>query len=458
MKSLYWFIGALIAAGLAMAACDRSESDWQKAKQANTVNAFEEFRKDHPRSAHDGEAEAVIGTLTAWADAEKTGTPDGLFAFAEKHPESSLASKAMETGKKLLFEREPAIAKDFNHVETVTKAVPEQMFGGGRSDSMAIATSGIDPNGSISMVAISPTASVRYLKIQRRVDSTAMSFSGGLQDCTGVGSQIWLGGSGSWWTVKQGVRLCFKRDSAGWVFLCGAGVLKMGPSGDQVFGRSFQGCLFLFEHPDAYTREGVARDLGRLSWGGSAADREKALAVLNRLLDDPNENVRMGALEGLGLLGSPGAFASVRAYAKKKGIDLEKSKKGNERNEECILSDALGTIGGYRIIGVPELKDALSLAEAGEFFANAQEWVLSYPVWTRVSADIPIAEKALEESITDKSPKVREAAGKIAKACLPASEAKSITDRAPADSGREVRSTHSDISKKHGVQNPSKSH
>ncbi len=415
MKGLYWFLGALIAAGLAMAACDRSESDWQKAKQANTLNAFEEFRKDHPKSTHDGEAGAVIGTLTAWADAEKIGTPDGFFAFAEKYPESSLASKAMETGGKLLFEIEPAIAKDFN-------------------------PSGTDSKGSISLVAISPSASVMYLKTERPGDSFSMALSlnsvamgtATPQYCTGVGSEIRLGGSGSQWTVPQGGRLCLKRDSAGWVFLCGSGVLKLGTSGDQVFDRSFQTSLLLCGHPNEYVREGAARDLGRLSLGRSAEDRQKALAALNRLLDDPSEDVRLGALEGLGCLGSPEALASLREYAKKKGIDPGKLKKGNNRNDEAVLSDALGTIGGYRIIGVPELSDALSLAEAAEFLANAREWVLSCPVWTRFSTDIPTAEKAIEESKRHESPKIREAAEKIVKECLPASEAKPTTKTSPA--------------------------
>jgi hypothetical protein len=411
MRCVGWFIGALIAACLAVAACDRPQSDSQEAVKANTVPALQEPSKDHPKSAHDGEAEPDIETATAWANAEKTGTPDGFFAFAQKYPESSLVSKAMETGKKLLFEREPAIAKDFN-------------------------PSGMNSKGSISVVATSPSASSVLLRTERAGDFLAMAASlsglGNPQFGIGTGSEIRLGGSGSQWTVPQGERLCLRRDSAGWVFLCGSGVLKTGTSGDQVVGRSFQTCLFLCDHPNEYVREGVGRDLGRLSLGRSAADREKALAALNRLLDDPSEDVRMGALEGLGCLGSPEALASLRNYAKKKGIDPGKLKKDNKRNDRAALSDALGTIGGYRIIGVPELNDAISLAEAGQFFANAHEWVLSCPVWARVSANRSAAEKALDESKKQGNPKVREAAQKIAKECRPASEAKPSTKTTPA--------------------------
>lgn len=114
MKIFYWFIGALIASCLAMAACDRTKSGAQEAMEAGTVNAFQESGQDNPKPAPDGEADADVETRTAWADAEKAGTSDDFFAFAEKYPESSLASKALETGKKLLFEREPALAKDFN--------------------------------------------------------------------------------------------------------------------------------------------------------------------------------------------------------------------------------------------------------------------------------------------------------------------------------------------------------
>lgn len=284
MKHYYCVTGALVLLAM-FAGCDRTESDWQKAVQTRTLAAYEEFRKLHPQSPHDKEAESAIEVMTAWTDAQKANDANGYLAFSEKYPDSDLAKEAIEKAKTLLFDSEPVFAKGFN---------PEGLENqkGGIS---LIATE-------IGIVAKSegPDDGLYYsMGVGGRVTGSL----GGGKYATGVGSVIRLGGSGTNWSVPSDERLIFKHTRAGWVFLCGRGKTNPGLAGEQTLGRSFSACLLLCDHPDPVVREGAARDLPRLCAGRSETDREKTVAALRRHLDDSNEDARNAARASLASLG-----------------------------------------------------------------------------------------------------------------------------------------------------------
>jgi hypothetical protein len=60
--------------------CDRTESDWGSAKQANTVNAYREFITKHGQGAHVDEARLAIEDLN-WRDAKATNTIEAYSAY-----------------------------------------------------------------------------------------------------------------------------------------------------------------------------------------------------------------------------------------------------------------------------------------------------------------------------------------------------------------------------------------
>jgi hypothetical protein len=407
---VFTFMGLIVG-------CDRTESNWEKTKQLNTAKAYELYLKNYPQSPHNNEAKALFEILTDWEEAQKTNNSGAFFTFAEKYPDSELSRRAFEQATRLVIESEPLKAMDFN-------------------------PPGVAKNGSITLVAVQGGTVV---KTERPGEMMAFSMGGstsggGLgrpQLSTGNGSVIRLAGRGSEWSVPQGQRLCFKNTSDGWVLLCGSGILGLPfKAGSQAFGRSFSKCLVLSEHPEALVREGAARDLGRLSLGLSGPEMEKASAVLAKLLDDTSVDVRMGAFEGLGYLGVADSFTLLRSYAERKGIDLAKVQKNEDQNESTMLAEALSIIAGYRLIGKPEVKNALSIIEAGDLFIHASNWVLDCPICSRAAEDTSAAEKGLREASAVQNPRVRESVERIVKECMPTSADKLLKETLPPDTSK----------------------
>ena len=66
--------GAVVAliVALAFTGCDRTESDWIKAKQANTITAYKEFVSRHPQGARAEEAEQAM-EAQRWSAAQAAG-------------------------------------------------------------------------------------------------------------------------------------------------------------------------------------------------------------------------------------------------------------------------------------------------------------------------------------------------------------------------------------------------
>ena len=78
-------------------ACDRHEAAWEKARQTDTVSAYQAYLDDYGDTPQAADARARIKELeraAAWAAAEQADTVDAYRAFAERYPDSRQAAQA----------------------------------------------------------------------------------------------------------------------------------------------------------------------------------------------------------------------------------------------------------------------------------------------------------------------------------------------------------------------------
>jgi hypothetical protein len=87
------FLFPAIAVSLLLTACNNPESDYRKAEQANTEQAYNDFIKQHGDSPLVGQAKAHI-EHNAYSDAQKTSTIAGYEKFLERFATGQLAQQA----------------------------------------------------------------------------------------------------------------------------------------------------------------------------------------------------------------------------------------------------------------------------------------------------------------------------------------------------------------------------
>jgi cell division protein FtsN len=82
---------------LALGGCSRQQSDWQKAREANTTDSYEQFLKKYPTGEFTAQAEARVKDLYLqrdWEKARDADTPDAYQAFLKQYPDGRLAEEA----------------------------------------------------------------------------------------------------------------------------------------------------------------------------------------------------------------------------------------------------------------------------------------------------------------------------------------------------------------------------
>lgn len=92
MACLSVLLGVALLAG-----CSRQQSDWNKAHAANSIEAYQQFLKNHPSGDYTAEAQARIRELEEerdWQKARDTDTPDGYQAFLKQYPEGKWSEEA----------------------------------------------------------------------------------------------------------------------------------------------------------------------------------------------------------------------------------------------------------------------------------------------------------------------------------------------------------------------------
>jgi len=77
--------------------CSHESRDWQAAQAANTIEAYEAFVTEHPKSAHLADVQARVVQLTEdrdWQRASVTDTADAYRQFLAAHPQAKSAQEA----------------------------------------------------------------------------------------------------------------------------------------------------------------------------------------------------------------------------------------------------------------------------------------------------------------------------------------------------------------------------
>jgi hypothetical protein len=92
MKLRRMSASVLIMTTILLMGCDRTESDWKQAKDANTVAAYANFIAKHPQGPHVDEANAATESLE-WNAAEGSGSPDAFLDFYNRHPATTRFQK-----------------------------------------------------------------------------------------------------------------------------------------------------------------------------------------------------------------------------------------------------------------------------------------------------------------------------------------------------------------------------
>jgi cell division septation protein DedD len=88
--------GVLIAALLA-SGCSRQQSDWQKTRETNTADAYEQFLKKYPGGEFAPQAQARVKELYEerdWQKARDADTPEAYQAFLKQYPEGKWTEEA----------------------------------------------------------------------------------------------------------------------------------------------------------------------------------------------------------------------------------------------------------------------------------------------------------------------------------------------------------------------------
>src|ERR1700720_4567009 len=90
-------VAGLCAIVLALAGCSRQQSDWQKTRETNTAEAYEQFLKTYPSGEFAAQAQARVKELYEerdWQKARDADTPEAYQAFLKQYPEGKWTEEA----------------------------------------------------------------------------------------------------------------------------------------------------------------------------------------------------------------------------------------------------------------------------------------------------------------------------------------------------------------------------
>jgi len=90
-------LGVCCALVLALSGCSRQQSDWEKARAANTTDSYEQFLKKYPSGEFTAQAQARVKELYEerdWQKARDTDTSEAYQAFLKQYPEGKWTEEA----------------------------------------------------------------------------------------------------------------------------------------------------------------------------------------------------------------------------------------------------------------------------------------------------------------------------------------------------------------------------
>ncbi|MDP9011739.1 MAG: SPOR domain-containing protein [Pseudomonadota bacterium] len=86
-----------VAIACSLAGCSRQQSDWQKTRETNTADGYEQFLKKYPSGEFTAQAQARVKELYEerdWQKARDADTPEAYQAFLKQYPEGKWTEEA----------------------------------------------------------------------------------------------------------------------------------------------------------------------------------------------------------------------------------------------------------------------------------------------------------------------------------------------------------------------------
>jgi cell division protein FtsN len=101
------------AFALALAGCSRQQSDWQKTRENNTAEAYEQFVKKYPSGEFTAQAQSRLKDLydvRDWQKARDADTPEAYQAYLNQYPDGQSAAEARNRLENFSMAQTPAAA------------------------------------------------------------------------------------------------------------------------------------------------------------------------------------------------------------------------------------------------------------------------------------------------------------------------------------------------------------
>src|ERR1700722_15599123 len=96
---------------IGLGGCSRQQSDWQKTRESNTPEAYEQFLKKYPSGEVTAEAQARLKELyddRDWQKARDADTPEAYQAYLNQYPDGQSATEARNRVGKFNMAQSPA--------------------------------------------------------------------------------------------------------------------------------------------------------------------------------------------------------------------------------------------------------------------------------------------------------------------------------------------------------------
>jgi hypothetical protein len=111
MVTKRFIVACCCALIIGLTGCSRQQSDWQKTRESNTPEAYEQFLKKYPSGEFTPQAQARLKELyddRDWQKARDADTPEAYQAYLNQYPEGQSATEARNRLENFSMAQTPA--------------------------------------------------------------------------------------------------------------------------------------------------------------------------------------------------------------------------------------------------------------------------------------------------------------------------------------------------------------
>ena len=104
-------LACCITLAMGLSGCSRQQSDWQKTRETNTPEAYEQFVKKYPSGEFTAQAQARLKELyddRDWQKARDAATPEAYQAYLNQYPDGQSATEARNRLENFSMAQSPA--------------------------------------------------------------------------------------------------------------------------------------------------------------------------------------------------------------------------------------------------------------------------------------------------------------------------------------------------------------